>query len=267
LQELLEPDIVVFCNANWKVIGYQSQSRWLAGLPPHIYGSSLQSEVSRITGIPQPFQSGSRTLREASIAKRMAWAARRQTSRIEDEAYCLLGIFGINMPLIYGEGNMAFDRLQDEIIKRSTDQSILAWEVPFGIRMMGPVLAPSPRYFPRIIDHTPEKMLLDHDHYTITNKGLLIQADLRVIELTGSFWDIPDYYCYLYLNYCINGTPTQIILRKKTHSERFSRTHELDFDRVDSWREGELLKNQLVYLAIGNEIVIANNRHNGLTTL
>ena len=58
----------------------------------------------------------------------MSWASWRKTTRPEDEAYCLLGIFGINMPLLYGEGNeMAFLRLQEEILRETEDQSIFAW--------------------------------------------------------------------------------------------------------------------------------------------
>jgi hypothetical protein len=58
----------------------------------------------------------------------MSWASKRVTTRPEDVAYCLLGIFGINMPLLYGEGDKAFLRLQEEIIKTSDDHSIFAWE-------------------------------------------------------------------------------------------------------------------------------------------
>lgn len=57
----------------------------------------------------------------------MSWLALRQTSRIEDIAYCVLGIFDVNMPLLYGEGKKAFMRLQLEIIKKSDDESIFAW--------------------------------------------------------------------------------------------------------------------------------------------
>ena len=59
----------------------------------------------------------------------MSWAAERSTSRIEDRAYSLLGIFDVNLPLLYGEGSKAFLRLQEEIIRTSTsaDHSILAW--------------------------------------------------------------------------------------------------------------------------------------------
>lgn len=59
----------------------------------------------------------------------MKWAADRQTTRKEDEAYCLLGIFGVNMPLLYGEGGKAFHRLQAENVKSSTNHSILLWQL------------------------------------------------------------------------------------------------------------------------------------------
>ncbi|UKZ66567.1 uncharacterized protein TrAtP1_007739 [Trichoderma atroviride] len=61
----------------------------------------------------------------------MSWAANRQTTRPEDMAYCLLGLFDINMPLLYGEGRVkAFKRLQEEIIKSTNDDSIYAWRYP-----------------------------------------------------------------------------------------------------------------------------------------
>jgi len=62
------------------------------------------------------------------IATRMSWAASRETTRPEDMAYSLLGIFGVNMPMLYGEGERAFLRLQQAILQTSTDQSILAFD-------------------------------------------------------------------------------------------------------------------------------------------
>ena len=56
----------------------------------------------------------------------MSWAAMRQTTRPEDQAYCLMGIFNVHMPLLYGEGRHAFVRLQEEILKNTDDDSILA---------------------------------------------------------------------------------------------------------------------------------------------
>ena len=62
-----------------------------------------------------------------SIATKMSWASKRKTSRVEDTAYCLIGIFGINMPHLYGEGEKAFQRLQYEIIRAHDDDSILCF--------------------------------------------------------------------------------------------------------------------------------------------
>jgi hypothetical protein len=87
---------------------------------------ALQRQISEITSIEVEYLSGLKDVHEASIAKRMSWAAGRETKREEDLAYCLLGLFSINMPMLYGEGARAFLRLQEEIIKRSDDQSIFA---------------------------------------------------------------------------------------------------------------------------------------------
>jgi hypothetical protein len=56
----------------------------------------------------------------------MSWAVKRQTTRPEDQAYCLLGLFDVKMPLLYGEGAYAFIRLQEEILMRTDDDSLLA---------------------------------------------------------------------------------------------------------------------------------------------
>lgn len=64
----------------------------------------------------------------ASVARRMSWAAHRETTRPEDIAYCLMGIFSVNMPMLYGKGGeKAFLCLQEDIMKQSDDQTIFAW--------------------------------------------------------------------------------------------------------------------------------------------
>jgi hypothetical protein len=72
-------------------------------------------------------------LEHVSVAKRMCWASKRKTTGVEDIAYCLLGVFDINMPLLYGEGNKAFLRLQEEILKISSNHSLFAWGMPSTI--------------------------------------------------------------------------------------------------------------------------------------
>jgi hypothetical protein len=81
-----------------------------------------------VTKIDEAILKDPELLRNISIAKRMSWAASRKTTREEDIAYCLMGIFDVNMPLLYGEGLKAFSRLQQEILKESIDQSLLAWD-------------------------------------------------------------------------------------------------------------------------------------------
>ena len=81
LQELLAPDILIFFDKNWKRIGTRE---------------SLKEEVSAITGI-QDLSNFDR----ASIAQRFSWASKRETTRVEDTAYCLMGLFGVNMALLY----------------------------------------------------------------------------------------------------------------------------------------------------------------------
>ncbi|KAK9794214.1 putative Heterokaryon incompatibility protein-domain-containing protein [Seiridium cardinale] len=65
-----------------------------------------------------------------STARIMSWAAKRQTKKEEDNSYSLMGLFDVNMPLLYGEGSKASIRLQNEIVGKRKDQSILAWRAP-----------------------------------------------------------------------------------------------------------------------------------------
>jgi hypothetical protein len=112
LQELIAPENLIFFSMDWHPLGTKSQ---------------IHNILSSITGIEKKFLY-SKNLELASIAKKMSWAASRRTSRIEDIAYSLLGIFDVNMPLIYGEGKKAFKRLQEEILKtRTDDHSLFAW--------------------------------------------------------------------------------------------------------------------------------------------
>ena len=107
LQELVAPTSVVFFSREGKRLGDKR---------------SLEGLVNKRTGIPVQALRGS-PLSDFSVAERMAWAAKRKTTRKEDEAYCLLGIFGVYIPAIYGEGGYAIVRLK-EAIDRSLRQLI-----------------------------------------------------------------------------------------------------------------------------------------------
>ncbi|AEO64625.1 9df33e65-a608-457b-8d0c-f02dfb23ae30 [Thermothielavioides terrestris] len=133
LQELLAPREVLFFDKSWN---YRGSKAGLAGL------------LSRITGIPEALLRGDAELGDYAVARRMSWAARRETTRVEDLAYCLLGIFDVNMSLIYGEGLKAFERLQAAIVQSTADLSIFAWTDDRNPSpMYAPMLAESPRQF------------------------------------------------------------------------------------------------------------------------
>ncbi|SPQ20684.1 838d895d-2660-4641-ab4c-d43b35fdbd37 [Thermothielavioides terrestris] len=111
LQELIAPPIVEFYAHDWREIGTKF---------------SLRKVISTVTGIDIRVLEGADPS-TCHVAERMSWAANRQTTRVEDAAYCLLGIFKVHMPLIYGEGQRAFYRLQEEIMKTTEDYTMLAW--------------------------------------------------------------------------------------------------------------------------------------------
>jgi hypothetical protein len=135
LQELLAPSEVIFLAKDWTEIGSKAE---------------LASTISNITHIPIMYLLG-KHLEHASVAQRLSWVATRQTTKAEDIAYCLLGLFDIHMPLLYGERETgAFVRLQEEIIKKSNDQSIFAWSsdgVTAGSSSASSLLAQSPAAF------------------------------------------------------------------------------------------------------------------------
>lgn len=107
----------------------------------------------------------------------MSWASRRNTTRVEDRAYCLLGIFGVNMPLMYGEGERAFARLQEEIIKTIDDYSIFAWSL-FGSGPAG-VLSPSPLGFRNSHEIIPGNSFRGPDEAVVyNNKGIQLQVKI-----------------------------------------------------------------------------------------
>ncbi|KAH9924635.1 uncharacterized protein BXZ73DRAFT_91226 [Epithele typhae] len=87
----------------------------------------LSRILKQATGIPKAVLRSDKGITDVSIAARMSWASKRKTTRIEDEAYCLFGRFGVSMPTLYGEGRKAFYRLQEEIMKTSLDLSLFAW--------------------------------------------------------------------------------------------------------------------------------------------
>ncbi|KAG9309509.1 hypothetical protein JVU11DRAFT_10482 [Chiua virens] len=103
-----------------------SSFKYRVRLVDHRTNDIWQTALVRTTGVPREdlvdFKVGTRDVRS-----RLLWAARRTTTKVEDMAYCLLGIFDVSLPAMYGEGPRAFFRLQDELMKRTGDVSLFDW--------------------------------------------------------------------------------------------------------------------------------------------
>lgn len=137
----------------------------------------LAQEISKITRVDENILNGATSIDTSSVANRMGWAARRRTTRPEDMAYCLMGLFSVNMPLLYGEGLKAFTRLQEEIMKGSTDPSLLVWvdEDAPDDKQYG-LLAPSPRCFDTTYLTRPYVQWQEPAPYSMTNERLSIEV-------------------------------------------------------------------------------------------
>ncbi|KAL2670246.1 hypothetical protein Neosp_014713 [[Neocosmospora] mangrovei] len=185
LQELIAPRRMEFFDREWTFVGAKTD---------------LHSVLSATTGIEGSVLSDCSRLRYVPVARRMSWAANRKTTRIEDEAYCLLGIFGINMPLIYGEGQKAFLRLQEEIARESNDLSLFVWQRQCGnavntMPKLSGIFAESPVDFSTCATIKRQDDQFHNDHeFAITNNGLRIEAALHEVPEAEMNLAGDDYY-------------------------------------------------------------------------
>ncbi|KAJ4124538.1 hypothetical protein NW754_000236 [Fusarium falciforme] len=205
LQELLAPVTVDFFDQDWEFIGNKVD---------------LGERISRRTNIDvEALRTGD--MSEASVSQKMSWASSRQTTRPEDIAYCLLGIFDISMTMLYGEGEKAFIRLQEEILKEYDDHTIFAWDsssVPESASTIG-TLAPHPSYFSKSSHFQPHPS--SGDPVTITNRG--IRLGLPIIEQSKN----PGQKLGLLSCFSGGGAGSAVgiaLLRKSHDLEEYSRT-------------------------------------------
>ena len=114
LQELIAPKTIEFYSRDHVLLGDKT---------------SLQQQICGITGIATKALQGD-SLQDFSIPERLRWVDKRQTTKDEDLAYCLLGIFNVSLPLIYGEGRMNAMRRLERVIMESGPQSFgKTWRV------------------------------------------------------------------------------------------------------------------------------------------
>ncbi|KAL2105954.1 hypothetical protein VUR80DRAFT_7510 [Thermomyces stellatus] len=162
LVELLAPTARVWFDQDWNFIFPDSRL------------------ISEITGIDAGYLEGA-DINLACVAKRMSWAAHRNTTKREDVAYCLMGLFDVSMSVRYGEGpEKAFIRLQRKILKATVDTSIFAWG--YDAPILGDsarILATSPDEFAgcRALRRAPSTSPMN-DYFLPGPRGLELRSDL-----------------------------------------------------------------------------------------
>ncbi|KAI1266587.1 heterokaryon incompatibility protein-domain-containing protein [Xylariaceae sp. FL1019] len=140
LQELIAPERLRFFDKNWsemddrirmapilsQITGIDQDVLTRNHRHSHTHAVQPHNLLCVVCGLPTSIDE---ILRKTSVSVKMSWSAHRETTRGEDRSYCLLGLFGLNMPLLYGEGQAsAWIRLLTEIMKRTKEQSILAFD-------------------------------------------------------------------------------------------------------------------------------------------
>lgn len=259
LQELIAPKEVMFYNKYWVKIGEKSKNSELIG---------------EITGIDTFILEGG-PLPEVSVGRRMSWAVGRQTTREEDIAYSLMGLFDINMPLLYGEGPKAFIRLQEEILRKSDDHTLFAWRSAPESIIRGTasgLLADHPRNFRNFrgevigsstdihgvhTDHNDHIVRVwDHrtpqDPITITNMGIRITC--RLVDLYPG--KNPDQFMILILNCSPGGNAdraTGIYIRRQ-YEDRYARVRTTDLANVRLRNAGDHTRYTIHFLETGEVI-------------
>lgn len=133
LQELLAPRHVEFYSKKWLPIGTKFQR---------------SKDIEEATSIHRDALTTTRPMNSFLVAEKLSWASHRHVTREEDETYSLLGLFGISMPLLYGEGKQkAFLRLQCMIYNETVDHSLFLFRAPYLVGTGYPLLANRPAWF------------------------------------------------------------------------------------------------------------------------
>jgi hypothetical protein len=170
IAELIAPQHILFFDKRWRTIGDKK---------------TLGRQLSSITKVPPEVLAHDAQLSSFCVARRLSWAAGRKTTRVEDIAYCLLGLFDINMPMLYGEGKKAFYRLQEEIVKTVHDLSIFAWSPPSSMEgdFCG-LFANSPNDFASCLDLQVWGgwCIPDENQITLKGQGLTIRIKQQTVN-------------------------------------------------------------------------------------
>ncbi|KAK1498081.1 HET domain-containing protein [Colletotrichum cuscutae] len=177
LQELIAPAAVEFYDAGWRL--RFSKDVWSGRLPT-------------MTNIDIDILTFEKELSAVPVAVKMSWAAHRRTTRVEDRAYSLLGLFDIHIPMIYGEGRKAFQRLQEEIAKETDDLSLFAWVAVDENQRYRGIFAQELAEFTFCGNYMRcNRLTSDRNEFSITNKGVRFTYVLGVNTDASATWLLP----------------------------------------------------------------------------
>jgi len=168
--------------------------------------ASLAGRISNITGISEKILLHKQTLSTVSVAQKMSWASGRNTTRIEDAAYCMMGIFGVHLSLRYGEEHRAFRHLQEVIISSVPDLSVFAWrrQAPSAAqtddqprRKYCGVLATEPRDYAQSGSFSKKKPFARHELLSLNGAIMAkIQLFVETTQKAGYRYLLPLDCCY-----------------------------------------------------------------------
>jgi hypothetical protein len=227
LQELIAPHEVILYDKHWKRLGTRKDHAEIISKVTGVDSIILRLGAAA-RGLRQQDPDGRISLNTFGIARRMSWASDRETTRKEDEAYCLMGLFDVNMPLLYGEGSRAFIRLEEEIIKTDDDDSILAYGPNTEDVTLTPrpdsrhpypgagaaqvstegVLPSSPSYFRNCRDLRPARSATP---FIITTAGIEIQLPLVPVNFCIAAQSSQQYAGYVGLLSCSSTTVPRML--------------------------------------------------------
>ncbi|KAG6331200.1 hypothetical protein ID866_7890 [Astraeus odoratus] len=170
LQELIAPQMLVFFNKEWQEVGTKE---------------SLASTLEQITRIPRKILTkglpGYGDEYRPTAAQMMSWMADRETTKREDQAYALIGLFDVFLPIVYGEREKAFHRLQLKILEEHQDYSVFAWTSSMlNEPWHGSLLADHPSYFKDC-----SKLVRLGDIYEELDSGRPFQEAISITQRTA----------------------------------------------------------------------------------
>ncbi|KAH7148459.1 heterokaryon incompatibility protein-domain-containing protein [Dactylonectria macrodidyma] len=249
LQELIAPEVVAFYDRNWEYMGDRN---------------SMARTISEITNIHEPVLARKQPIASSaydliqwqrhhsrdyrlrsilssySVAARLSWAAGRKTTREEDTAYSLLGLFDVNMPLLYGEGDKAFQRLLHEIIQYTGDPSVL---VSWGA---GAPLRQNPSHY----EYSGSVRWLEaqgsaSSRVSITNPRTLAIEALHcpcVVYAAGDIV-IKGHFFVAIVDCIFDGSQSRIgiVLQKRGLGKVFEQYYELPFIQLEPHPQGKVV--------------------------